>query len=200
MGSGKTGKFLCSDWLATDSNQHKPDMVLLGKSISGGAYPASYILGYDETMSLVKPNQSASTYAMAPAANAATLAALKLYADDKVLQRARDVETRWLAMTAEWPNKYPFIKYATARGADLSVMLDEGYNGVTARRIARLAYQRGVLIYPQKPRLRCSVALTITDEELDRGFTALDEVMRDIEGFGEIPGSTHAVDDVSAGF
>ncbi|UZP40310.1 hypothetical protein NXS19_008126 [Fusarium pseudograminearum] len=176
----------------------KPDIVVLGKSISGGAFPASYILGYDDTMTLIRPNQSASTYAMGPAANAATLAALSLYNDDKIINRARVIEEKWLKLTSTW--NYPFIQYCTARGGDIVILLNEGLGGVTARRLARLAYQRGVLVYPQKPRVRCSISLTVTDEELDRGFGILTTVMDDIGSFGEIPGSTHAVDEVDAGF
>lgn len=195
MGSGKTGKFLCSDWLGPEN---KPDMVVLGKSISGGAFPASYILGHNETMTLVRPNQVASTYAMAPAANAATLAALSLYADKQILDRARVIQEKWFEVTSQWD--HPFIQYCTARGADLVIMLNNNHDGVTARRIARLAYQKGVLIYPQAPRLRCSIALTITDEELSRGFSILTRVMDEVREYGEIPGSTHIVDDVTAGF
>lgn len=127
MGSGKTGKFLCSEWMGTDN---KPDMITLGKSITGGVYPASYILGF----------------------------------------------------------------------ADLGIVIKEGVDNVTPRRIARLAYQKGVLIYPPAPRIRLSVALTITDEELDRGLRILTEVMDEVRFYEEIPGSTHAVDDVAAGF
>lgn len=195
MGSGKTGKFLCSDWLGTEN---KPDMVVLGKSISGGAFPASYVLGFDDTMTLIRPNQSASTYAMSPAANAATLAALSLYASQDIISRATKIQKRWLEVTSKW--KYPFLRYCTARGADLGIVLNEGCEGVTARRIAKLAYQHGILIYPQKPRVRCSVSLTITDEELERGFGILTQVMETIRQYGEIPGDTHAVDEVDSGF
>ncbi|CAH0028562.1 unnamed protein product [Clonostachys rhizophaga] len=195
MGSGKTGKFLCSEWLGAE---HKPDMVVLGKSITGGVFPASYILGYDDTMSLVRPNQVASTYAMGPAANAAALAALRLYADPKILNRAWVIQEAWLETTSKW--RYPFIQYCTARGADLVILLNEGCDGVTARRVARLAYTYGILIYPQKPRIRCSVSLTITDEELSRGLKILTQVMDEVTQYGEIPGSTHIVDDVDAGF
>lgn len=50
MGSGKTGKFLCSDWMGPEN---KPNMVVMGKSITGGAYPASYIFGNHEVMDLI---------------------------------------------------------------------------------------------------------------------------------------------------
>ena len=132
MGSGKTGKFLCSDWLGPEN---KPDMVVLGKSISGGAYPASYILGHNDTMALVRPNQVASTYAMGPAANAAALAALRQYSDEHLLGRARAFEKEWLHVTSEW--KHPFIQYCTARGADFVIMLNEGHQGVTTNRVPK---------------------------------------------------------------
>ncbi|KXJ87191.1 pyridoxal phosphate-dependent transferase [Microdochium bolleyi] len=195
MGSGKTGKFLCSDWLGSDN---KPDMVVLGKSISGGAFPASYVLGYNDTMTLVRPNQSASTYAMSPAANASTLAALCLYADPNLLDRARVIQEKWREITSRW--NYPFLRYCTGRGADLVIVLNEGEGGVTARRIARLAYQYGTLVYPQKPRIRCSVSLTITDEELQKGMDNLSRAMADVSLYGDIPGDFHPVDEVDAGF
>ncbi|OGM47224.1 hypothetical protein ABOM_003987 [Aspergillus bombycis] len=195
MGSGKTGRFLCSDWLGTEN---KPDMITLGKSITGGAYPASYVLGFNETMDLIEPNQVASTFAMSPAGTAATLAALSVYEDEQLLQRATVIQERWMAITSNW--NHPFLRFCTARGADLCIMFKDHMGDVTPRRVARLAYQKGVLVYPQSPRIRISVALTITDEELDKGMRALTEVMDEIAFYREIPGSTHRVDDISAGF
>ncbi|KAE8372001.1 pyridoxal phosphate-dependent transferase [Aspergillus bertholletiae] len=195
MGSAKTGKFLCSDWLGPEN---KPDIVTLGKSITGGVYPASYVLGFNETMNLVQPNQIASTYAMSPAANAATLAALGIYEDTHILERATAIQNRWNEVAARW--NHPFIDYCTARGADLGIVIKMGVSNVTPRRIARLAYQKGVLIYPQNPRLRLSVALTITDDELDKGLRILTEVMDEIASYDDIPGSTHTVEHIAAGF
>ncbi|KAG6989218.1 putative ornithine aminotransferase [Fusarium oxysporum f. sp. conglutinans] len=195
MGSGKTGRFLCSDWLGSEN---KPDMITLGKSIAGGAYPASYVLGFNDTMGLIEPNQVASTFAMSPAATAATLAALSVYEDEKLLQRVKVIQDRWMAVTSKW--NHPFLNFCTARGSDLCIMFKENVGGVTPRRVARLAYQKGVLVYPQSPRIRISVALTITDEELGMGLRILTEVMDEIAFYGEIPGSTHRVDDLSAGF
>ncbi|KAG6989162.1 putative ornithine aminotransferase [Fusarium oxysporum f. sp. conglutinans] len=195
MGSGKTGKFLCSDWLGAEN---KPDMITLGKSITGGVYPASYVLGSNDTMTLIQPNQVASTYAMSPAGNAAVLAALSVYGDENLLARATVIQERWNAVTSKW--NHPFIEYCTARGADLGIVIKEGVDNVTPRRIARLAYQKGVLIYPQNPRLRCSVALTIEDVELDKGLRILTEVMDEVSLYGEIAGSTHAAEEIAAGF
>jgi ornithine--oxo-acid transaminase len=195
MECGKTGKFLCSDWLGADS---KPDMITLGKSITGGVYPASYILGSNDVMTLVKPYQVGSTFAMAPPANAATMAALRVYDEPGLIERAFAIESKWKTTVATW--NHDFIKYTTCRGADMRIIVKADAHKVTARRIARLAFQKGVLIYPQGTHLRVGVALTITDAELDRGLRILTEVMSEIESYGEIPGSLHAVDGDVLGF
>jgi ornithine--oxo-acid transaminase len=80
MGSGKSGMFLCSDWMGPEN---KPDMVVMSKSITGGAYPASYIFGHDEVMDLVGGYESVATFGMAPAAIAATRATLKIIDEER---------------------------------------------------------------------------------------------------------------------
>lgn len=186
MGSAKTGKFLCSDWMGPEN---KPDMVTMGKSITAGAYPASYILGNDEVMTLIKPYESGSTFGMAAAANAATLAALRVYDEEKLLERATAIGDKWAKITSSW--KYPYLKYFTNRGADACIYIKPECGTVTGRRICRLAFQRGLFIYPHGERIRVGMALTITDEELDKGMRILKSVLDDIESYGEMPGSIH---------
>ncbi|KAF5011953.1 hypothetical protein FDECE_1959 [Fusarium decemcellulare] len=135
QGAGKTGKFLSSDWMGP---KNRLDMATLGKSISGGAYPASYVLGTDEVMSLVQPYQSASTFAMAPQANAAVLATLGIMDEEKLVERALYVQAKWRETTSSW--KYPFAKSIISLGGDMNVFIDESYEGVSASRISRLAY------------------------------------------------------------
>ena len=187
MGAGKTGKFLCSDWLGPEN---KPDMVNMAKSITGGSYPASYILGNDDVMGpdMIKPYETGSTFCMAPAANIATLTALQIYDEENLLQRATDIGNKFAEITKSW--KHSFIKYVTNRGADASIYIKPG-NVVTPRRIARLAFQRGVFIYPHGERLRIGFALNITDQEFDKGMGILKSVLDDVESYGEIPGSIH---------
>ncbi|RKK76285.1 hypothetical protein BFJ71_g16983 [Fusarium oxysporum] len=188
MGSGKTGKFLCSDWMGPDN---KPDMVTMGKSITGGSYPASYILGNNDVMGpdMIKPYETGSTFGMAPAANAATLAALRTYDEENLLQRASEIGEKFAQITKSW--QYSFVKYITNRGADVSISINPDNTTVTPRRIARLCFQRGVFIYPHGDRLRVGFALTITDEEFDKGMKILKGVLDDAESYGDIPGSIH---------
>ncbi|KAH6869525.1 pyridoxal phosphate-dependent transferase [Thelonectria olida] len=186
QGAGKTGKFLSCEWMGPEN---KPDIVTMGKSISGGAYPASFVLGSNEIMNLVKPYQSASTFAMAPQANAAVLATFQAYDDENLIERALHIQTKWKETTSTW--KHPFVKYITSRGGDMNIVVDESFKGVTARRIARLAYQKGALMYSQPGRVRLGVALTITDEELEKGMSILKEALDEIQSYAAIPGSSH---------
>lgn len=189
MGCAKTGKFLSCDWMGSEN---KPDMITLGKSITGGMYPASYILGQNDVMDLVGPYSVSSTFGKAPAANIAALTALKVYDEEKLLDRAVEIGRKYSEVTSQW--KHPFVEYATCRGADACVYIKAGYGTVTPRRIARLAFQKGVLIYPMGQRLRVSIALTVTDEELAKGLKALEDALDEVELYGEIPGDTHPAD------
>ena len=70
-GLGRTGKLLCSEY-----DNVKPDIVLLGKALSGGFYPVSSVLGDDRIMNLIKPGEHGSTYGGNPLASATAIAAL----------------------------------------------------------------------------------------------------------------------------
>lgn len=191
MGAAKTGRMLCSDWLGPEN---KPDMITMGKSISGGAYPASYILGNDETMSLVGPYESASTFAMSPMAIAVTRTALEIIEDERLCDRALQIQTQWQAATASW--RYPFVDYVTSRGADLNVTFKKNWPDprVTPRRVAMLCLHYGLMLFPLSGRLRMSLALTITDGELHAGFAILKQAMDEVTLWEDIPGSTHVAD------
>jgi ornithine--oxo-acid transaminase len=72
----------------------------------------------------------------------------------------------------------------------MHMLIDESYEGVTARRISRLAYQKGVLTTAFPGRLRLGVALNIMDKEMKKGMRIIKETLDEIQSYGEIPGST----------
>ncbi|KAJ5923154.1 hypothetical protein N7454_008399 [Penicillium verhagenii] len=190
MGAGKTGRFLCSDWLGDDV---KPDMITIGKSITGGAYPAAFVLGNNETMSLVKPYQCAGTFAQTPMAIACTTAALKIIDEEGLVERAAKIQERFLEYTKDWAEEFAFIEFVTARGADFNITLKEDYHNplITARRFAALAMHKGLVTYPLEGRIRMSIAMTIPDEALQRGFEILHETAKEIEQYEKVAGGVH---------
>jgi ornithine--oxo-acid transaminase len=63
----------------------RPDLVLLGKSVSGGFYPASVVLADKSVMGLIRPNEHGSTYGGNPLACAVTRTALKVLIDEEMV-------------------------------------------------------------------------------------------------------------------
>ncbi|KAM0089094.1 hypothetical protein ACP6JD_007570 [Aspergillus fumigatus] len=182
MGSGKTGKFLCSDWMGPEN---KPDMVVMGKSITGGAYPASYIFGNHEVMDLIGGYEPVATFGMAPAAIAATRATLEIIDEEKLVDRATWIGQVWKKETAGW--SMPWLDYTTNRGADLGLYLKRtGNPRLTTRRLSMLCLHKGILTYPDGDRVRMGVALNIPEADLLRGMAILKEALLELDDYDEI--------------
>jgi len=82
-GIARTGKML-----ACDHENVRPDVVILGKAISGGLYPVSAVLADDDVMLVIKPGQHGSTFGGNPVAARVAMAALKVIEDEKLAERS----------------------------------------------------------------------------------------------------------------
>jgi ornithine--oxo-acid transaminase len=82
-GLGRTGKMLC-----VDHDQVRPDIVLLGKALSGGVYPVSAVLADRDIMLCIKPGEHGSTYGGNPLGCAASIAALQVIKDEKLVENS----------------------------------------------------------------------------------------------------------------
>lgn len=182
MGAAKTGKFLCSDWMGPEN---KPDMVILGKSISAGAYPASYIMGVPEVMNLIGAYEHVATFGMTPMGIATTRAALQVYDDENLVERAAWIGQVWTEETANWQHRY--LDYTTCRGADLSIYFKDVPNLYDyTRRYGMLCLRKGLLSYPDGVRIRLGVAVNIPEKDLRRGIAILKEALDEIDDYDEI--------------
>ncbi|KAI1280909.1 Ornithine aminotransferase, mitochondrial [Halotydeus destructor] len=83
-GLGRTGK-----WLACDHENVKPDLVCLGKALSGGVYPVSGVLANDEVMLVIKPGEHGSTYGGNPLAAKVAVAALQVLSEENLIENAQ---------------------------------------------------------------------------------------------------------------
>ena len=82
-GIARTGKIL-----AVDHEDVKPDLLILGKALSGGAYPVSAVLANDDVMNVIKPGNHGSTFGGNPVAAAVAIAALTVVRDEKLAENA----------------------------------------------------------------------------------------------------------------
>ena len=83
-GIARTGKMLCHEWSGI-----KPDLVLLGKAISGGMYPVSCVLGSKDVMLTVEPGTHGSTYGGNPLGSAIAIKALEIVEEEQLVERAQ---------------------------------------------------------------------------------------------------------------
>lgn len=83
-GCGRTGRTLCSDW-----DGIKPDMVVLGKALSGGTYPVSCVLSSDEIILTIKPGEHGSTFGGNPLGCRIGMAALTALKEEKMVENAQ---------------------------------------------------------------------------------------------------------------
>ncbi|EXJ82255.1 hypothetical protein A1O3_06068 [Capronia epimyces CBS 606.96] len=185
MGSGKTGKFFSFNHLGDDV---KPDMLVIGKSMTGGAYPASFVLGPEEIMTVVGPYESGSTFAHTPLAIAAAEAAIRVLDEEHMVERAHAIGEKFTQLT-ESLHDHPYVTGIEVRGADFSITIKEDVAGkVTARRIGGLCLHKGLLLYPLEGRLRMSVTMVMTDEQLEQGVRIIKQALDEVTSYDEIPG------------
>lgn len=181
QGAGKTGKFLSFYHCGEDM---KPDIVTMGKSITAGWYPQTYILGTAEVMSLVCSSETGFTFSHTPLALAATIAAIEVIDNENLLERATQLGERWRAIVDGW--NHPKIDYVSSIGADSNMYFKQLYG----QRVAALCMFKGLFVVstPGKKAIRLSFAMTMTDEELDKGASILKDVLDTIDDYEHIPG------------
>ncbi len=85
-GLGRTGKLF-----AYEHEGIRPDIVIIGKALSGGMYPVSAILADDEVMGVFKPGEHGSTYGGNPLGAAVAREALKVLVDEKMVERSAEL-------------------------------------------------------------------------------------------------------------
>lgn len=155
-GIGRTGRMLASEWSGI-----KPDMVTLGKAISGGMYPVSAIMSSKEVMLVVEPGTHGSTYGGNPLGCAVSIRALELIEEENMIANAERLGNLFRDSLAALNT--PIIKTIRGKGLLNAIVIDEAAaNGRTAWDLCILLKNKGLLVsfganppYIFKPRFRC---------------------------------------------
>ncbi|KAH6877136.1 pyridoxal phosphate-dependent transferase [Thelonectria olida] len=181
-GYGRTGK----DLSYQHDEQIHPDMVTMGKAVTGGFYPMSVVMGKKHVMDVLAKSEVLSTFGASPVACAAALASLDVLEEEKMSERAQ----RLGELLAETFKELAPPHVIELRGGGLfwSLVIDESTPGVTARRVAGLATLRGVLVGNGFNRLRFSPPLTITEEDLVQAMKVIAQALKDVDTMGDFPG------------
>jgi len=159
-GIARTGKMLCHEWSGI-----KPDLVLLGKAISGGMYPVSAVLGSKEVMLTIEPGTHGSTYGGNPLGSAVAIRALELIQEENMVERAQNLGT----LFREGLKKLNSPMITTIRGKGLlnAIVIDESRtNGHTAWDLCMLMKEKGLLVRTSRVQsFGCVYILIITSRQ-----------------------------------
>ncbi|OAQ58535.1 ornithine aminotransferase protein [Pochonia chlamydosporia 170] len=132
-GYGRTGK----DLSFQQEPELEPDMVTMGKAVTGGYYPMSVIMGKSNVMDLIQKSEILSTFAASPIACAAALASLDVLEEEKLAERSERLG-EVLRKTIKALNP-PYVKELRGPALFQSLVLDLSIPGLTPRRVSALA-------------------------------------------------------------
>lgn len=139
-GIARTGKMLCYEWSGI-----KPDMVLLGKAISGGMYPVSCVLASKDIMLTVEPGTHGSTYGGNPLGSAIAIRALELIQEENMVERAETLGNIFRDGLRRINS--PMIRVIRGKGLLNAIVIDESKtNGHTAWDLCMLFKAKGLLV------------------------------------------------------
>ena len=200
-GIARTGKLLCHEWSGI-----KPDMVLLGKAISGGMYPVSCVLGSREIMLTVEPGTHGSTYGGNPLGSAVAIRALELIKEENMVERAGKLGNIFRDGLRQLNS--PMIKVVRGKGLLNAMIIDEsktyGHSawdlcmllkakGLLVGRALKIAHMKNVATETDtdtnsneqaKPThqniIRLAPPLVITEEEINTALRIIDEAIKEL--------------------
>jgi ornithine--oxo-acid transaminase len=181
-GLGRTGRLLASEWEGI-----RPDIVVLGKAISGGVLPLSAILADAEIMLCIQPGEHGSTYGGNPLASAVGIAALEVIKQEKLVEHAEKMGNKLMSVLRKFQEEFPFIKSVRGRGLFCAIDMDPEYTR-TAWDVCIALKKNGLLAKPtHETIIRLAPPLVITESELDECIKIIDKSLREIQSSEDVP-------------
>ena len=171
-GLGRTGA-----WLACHHELVHPDILLLGKALSGGFMPVSAVLCNDEIMLTIKPGEHGSTYGGNPMACAVTNVAIDIIEDEDLVENAKVRGRQLLKFLESLRDKTALIKSVRGKGLLCAIEIDTDQDSKVAWEICLDLMKKGLLAKPTHGnKIRLAPPLTITGAEMDQACSIIDKV------------------------
>ena len=173
-GIARTGKMLCCD-----HENIRPEIVILGKAISGGVLPVSAILCDDEIMMTVSPGQHGSTFGGFPLACKVASAAIKVVLDEDLAEKAEKLGNIFRNEMSHVNS--PFIKLIRGKGL-LNAIEIQPHNGKNAWDVCIEMAKNGLLAKPTHENIiRFAPPLVISEEQLKEGVDIIIKSLKSLE-------------------
>jgi len=161
-GIARTGRLI-----ACHHENVQPDILILGKAISGGMYPVSAVLANDEIMNVIKPGQHGSTFGGNPIACAVAVAALNVVEEENLSERAEELGQIFRSEINKLIEKTDLITKVRGKGLLNAILINDTPESSTAWNLCLQLKENGLLAKPTHGNIiRLAPPLVITEEQL----------------------------------
>ena len=162
-GIGRTGKML-----ATDYEDARPDVLILGKALSGGVLPVSAVLADDEIMMCIKPGEHGSTYGGNPLSCAVAKAALEVIKEEKLEDNAMRMGEYFRSIMNDLAKKSDLVNLVRGKGLLNALVINKAEDSSTAWDICLKMKENGLIAKPTHGNIiRFAPPLVINKEEIE---------------------------------
>ena len=176
-GIGRTGRMLCCE-----HHGFKPDILILGKALSGGVFPVSAILASDEVMLTIKPGEHGSTFGGNPVACEVAMAALNVIKDEKLAENAGKMGIIFREKLQSYINGCKIVEKIRGKGLLNAIIINDEENSDIAWNICLKMAQNGLLAKPTHGNIiRFAPPLIINEKQLNNCIDIIISSLKDFE-------------------
>jgi ornithine--oxo-acid transaminase len=161
-GIARTGKLL-----AVDHEEVKPDILILGKALSGGVYPVSAVLADNHVMEVIKPGEHGSTFGGNPLASAVAMEALQVVKDEKLAENAERLGRIFRSEMQKLVDESDLLVLVRGKGLLNAIVINDTEDSSTAWNICLKLKENGLLAKPTHGNIiRFAPPLVMTETQL----------------------------------
>lgn len=161
------GNCTCENNCERQDTYAKPDILILGKAVSGGVYPVSAVLADDNIMHVIKPGQHGSTFGGNPLAAAVAKAALEVVEEENLIQNARALGKLFRAKLNEYIENSSIVSLVRGKGLLNAIVINDTEDSSTAWDICIKLAENGLLAKPTHGNIiRFAPPLVMNEEQL----------------------------------
>lgn len=176
------GNCTCEGHCEKQETYTKPDMLILGKAISGGFYPVSVVLADKEIMGVIKPGQHGSTFGGNPLGTKVAMTALEVIRDEKLSLNARKLGVIFRDRMQVLVEKFKIVKLVRGKGLLNAVVINDSPDSSTAWDICVALKENGLLAKPTHGNIiRFAPPLVMTEEQIHECCDIIEKTISEFE-------------------
>ncbi|MCB0375032.1 MAG: aminotransferase class III-fold pyridoxal phosphate-dependent enzyme, partial [Sinomicrobium sp.] len=176
------GNCTCKGHCEKQATYTQPDILILGKALSGGVYPVSAVLANNDIMEVIRPGQHGSTFGGNPVAAAVAMEALEVVKDEKLAQNARRLGKIFRTEMQKYIETSTVVSLIRGRGLLNAIVINDTEDSSTAWEICLALKENGLLAKPTHGNIiRFAPPLVMTEAQLMECISIITATLKQFE-------------------